>query len=161
MAIASYRVDDRLVHGQVVVGWGQPLDLAFLAVVDDALASSPWEQELYRMAAPPELDVRFVSVTDAAAAHAAWAADTRPGLLLTADVATMAALSMAVPTLARVTIGGLHGGPGRTERLRYVFLDAADTARLEAIAARGVEVVAQDLPATRPVPLVDLTHGHA
>lgn len=161
MSIASYRVDDRLVHGQVVVGWGQPLDLAFLAVVDDALAESPWEQELYRMAAPPELEVRFLSVADAAGAHAGWAADPRPGLVLTADVATMDALATAVPAVARVTIGGLHGGPGRTERLRYVFLDAADTARLEAIAARGVEVVAQDLPATRPVPLHDLTQGHA
>ena len=27
MALELYRIDDRLIHGQVVVGWGQPLDL--------------------------------------------------------------------------------------------------------------------------------------
>lgn len=159
MPLEGYRVDDRLVHGQVVVGWGQPLDLAFLVVVDDALADSPWEQELYKMAAPPELEVSFRSVHDAAAAHAAWSADARPGLLLTADVDTMARLVARVPEIRRVTLGGLHAGPGRHERLTYVFLDAADHDRLQALATRGVEVVAQDVPGTRPAPLAEWIGG--
>lgn len=155
MPIASHRIDDRLVHGQVVVGWGQPLDVGFLAVVDDALAGSPWEQELYRLAAPPELEMRFVAVDDAVAQYDAWAADMRVGLVLTADVETMARLAARIAAIRRVTVGGLHAGPGRAERLRYVFLDAADADRLEALAARGVDVVAQDLPAARPVPLAE------
>lgn len=161
MPIASYRVDDRLVHGQVVVGWGQPLDVAFLVVVDDALAESPWEQELYRMAAPPELEMRFVTVPQAAAQHGAWRADPRVGLVLTADVDTMARFAHDGAHVGRVTIGGLHAGPGRTERLRYVFLDTRDAERLRAIAATGVEVVAQDLPASRAVPLEELLSASA
>ena len=35
MSIVLYRIDDRLIHGQVVVGWGQPLDVAFIVLVDD------------------------------------------------------------------------------------------------------------------------------
>ncbi len=155
MPIASHRIDDRLVHGQVVVGWGQPLDVAFLVVVDDMLATSPWEQELYRLAAPPELEMRFVTVPEAAAAHATWEDDPRVGMVLTADVATMARLADAVASIRRVTVGGLHAGPGRGERLRYVFLDAPDAGRLAALAARGVDVVAQDLPAARAVPLAE------
>ncbi|MGH7674871.1 MAG: PTS sugar transporter subunit IIB, partial [Gemmatimonadales bacterium] len=30
MSIRLFRIDDRLIHGQVVVGWGQPLDVRFL-----------------------------------------------------------------------------------------------------------------------------------
>ncbi len=56
------RIDDRLIHGQVVVGWGQPLDVEFIVLVDDAVAASDWEQELYRMGVPPEMDVRFHDV---------------------------------------------------------------------------------------------------
>jgi PTS system mannose-specific IIB component/fructoselysine and glucoselysine-specific PTS system IIB component len=153
MAIASYRVDDRLVHGQVVVGWGQPLDVAFLAIVDDALAESPWEQELYRLAAPPELEMRFVSVADAAAAHAAWRDEARVGMVITANVDTMGRFAALSGHVDRVTLGGLHAGPGRTERMHYVFLDVADIERLRALVASGVDVVAQDLPASRPVPI--------
>ena len=44
MSIALFRIDDRLIHGQVVVGWGQPLELRFIVLVDDEVAGSEWEQ---------------------------------------------------------------------------------------------------------------------
>ena len=65
MAIELFRIDDRLIHGQVVVGWGQPLDLGFIVLVDDEVASSDWEQELYRMGVPPEMEVYFHTVDEA------------------------------------------------------------------------------------------------
>jgi len=48
MSIALYRIDDRLIHGQVVVGWGQRLNVGFIVLVDDAVRASPWEQEIGR-----------------------------------------------------------------------------------------------------------------
>jgi PTS system mannose-specific IIB component/fructoselysine and glucoselysine-specific PTS system IIB component len=161
VSLEGHRIDDRFVHGQVVVGWGQALDLRLLIVVDDELAESPWEQDLYRMAAPPAVDLVFSTVADAASAHAGWTADLRPSLLLTGDIPTMRRLVEAVPAIRRVTIGGLHAGSGRTERRRYVFLNAEDEGQLRSIASHGVEVAAQDLPATRPVALEELLHaGH-
>ena len=62
MPIALFRIDDRLIHGQVVVGWGQPLELRYIVLVDDEVADSEWEQELYRMGVPPEMTVFFYSV---------------------------------------------------------------------------------------------------
>jgi mannose/fructose/N-acetylgalactosamine-specific phosphotransferase system component IIB len=67
VAIELFRIDDRLIHGQVVVGWGQPLDLTFIVLVDDEVATSEWEQELYRMGVPPEMEVHFHTVEAAAA----------------------------------------------------------------------------------------------
>ena len=92
MAIELFRIDDRLIHGQVVVGWGQPLDLAFIVLVDDEVASSEWEQELYRMGVPPEMDVHFDTVEDAAEKLADYQRDERRGALLTGDIETMARL---------------------------------------------------------------------
>ena len=59
--------------------------------------------------------------------------------------------------MERVNVGGLHHRPGRTERLRYVYLSDAEAAELKALAARGVEVTAQDVPTASPVPLEDFT----
>ena len=89
MTLVLYRIDDRLIHGQVVVGWGQPLDIDFIVLVDDDVAASDWEQELYRMGVPPEMEVYFHSAADAIAALAAYRADPRPGILLTGDIETM------------------------------------------------------------------------
>jgi PTS system mannose-specific IIB component/fructoselysine and glucoselysine-specific PTS system IIB component len=54
-------------------------------------------------------------------------------------------------------VGGLHHRPGRSERLRYVYLSDAEAAQLRALAAQGVEVTAQDVPTAPPVPLKNFT----
>jgi mannose/fructose/N-acetylgalactosamine-specific phosphotransferase system component IIB len=35
VAIVLFRVDDRLIHGQVVVGWGRPLGVSRVVLVDN------------------------------------------------------------------------------------------------------------------------------
>ncbi len=157
MAIALYRIDDRLIHGQVVVGWGQPLDLSFIVLVDDEVAESEWEQELYRMGVPPDMSVYFHTVPAAAAALPDYQTDPRPGIVLAGDIGTMARLvDAARGSIRAVNVGGVHHSPGRTPRLRYVFLTAAEEQGLRAIAERGVDVTAQDVPGARPVALEEL-----
>ena len=159
MALELYRIDDRLIHGQVVVGWGQPLDVGFIVLVDDDVAASEWELELYRMGVPPEMEVHFATVADAAERHPGWMADPRPGILLTGDIATMRRLVDSVETLRAVNIGGIHHRAGRVQRLRYVFLSPDVESALRALAARGVTVTAQDVPASRPVSLDGVLNG--
>ena len=156
MPVELYRIDDRLIHGQVVVGWGQPLGLRFIVLVDDEVAASDWEQELYRMGVPPEMDVYFESVESAVRRHEQFTADARPGLLLTGDIATMRRLVERVGVIRQVNIGGIHHRAGRVQRLRYVFLAPEEEGALRALTASGVAVNAQDGPAARPVPLDDL-----
>ncbi len=153
MPIRLYRVDDRLVHGQVVIGWGKPLAIGFIVLVDDAVAASDWERELYRMGVPPEVELIFAGVAEAAEKLPAWRDDTRNGLLLTADVATMAALCRAAPPVPRVNLGGLHHKPGRLPRIPYVYLTADEFEELQRMADSGVDITAQDLPTSQPVSL--------
>ena len=165
MALVLYRIDDRLIHGQVVVGWGRPLDVGFLVLVDDDVAASDWEQELYRMGVPPEMDVYFHGVADAARAHARYRADSRPGILLTGNVDAMARFAEAAHAadpaggVRAVNLGGLHHRSGRVPRMRYVFLDGDEERALRDLAAAGVAVTAQDVPSARAVPLADVLSG--
>ncbi len=159
MAIELYRIDDRLIHGQVVVGWGQPLDLGFIVLVDDDVAASEWEQELYRMGVPPGMDVHFETVAAAAAAMSGFRADARRGILLTGDIETMRRLIALAGGIPSVNLGGIHHREGRTQRLRYVFLSPDEESSLRELAASGVAVSAQDVPASRPLPLDDVLRG--
>jgi PTS system mannose-specific IIB component/fructoselysine and glucoselysine-specific PTS system IIB component len=158
--LVLHRIDDRLIHGQVVVGWGQPLDIGFIVLVDDEVAASEWEQELYRMGVPPEMDVYFLSIDDAVRQLDSYRKDSRHGILLTGDVETMLRL-VAAGGIASVNLGGIHHRAGRTQRLRYIFLNAQEENALRTLAARGVDVSAQDVPGARPVPLDDLLAGVA
>ncbi len=159
MPIALYRIDDRLIHGQVVVGWGQPLELRFIILIDDDVAGSEWEQELYRMGVPPEMEVCFSSVDSAGSTLNQFSTDARMGIVLVGDIGTMQRLVNANAVIKTVNIGGVHHSPGRTARLRYVFLTPEEEQGLRAIAAAGVEVTAQDVPGARPIPLEELLSG--
>jgi len=138
------------------VGWGQPLDLQFIVLVDDEVAASDWEQELYRMGVPQDMEVYFDTVESAATNLERYQFDERRGLLLTGDIGTMTRLVDATEEIRRVNVGGIHHKPGRDQRLRYVFLSPVEEAQLQALEARGVEITAQDVPAARPVPLDEL-----
>jgi PTS system mannose-specific IIB component/fructoselysine and glucoselysine-specific PTS system IIB component len=160
VTLVLHRIDDRLIHGQVVVGWGQPLDIRFIVLVDDDVAASEWEQELYRMGAPPEMDVYFLNVDAAVAKLPSYRADARHGILLTGDIETMRRLVDA-GGVASINIGGIHHRAGRSQRLRYVFLNESEESALRDLAARGVSVTAQDVPGARPIPLDDILNGVA
>lgn len=152
MSFTLCRVDDRLIHGQVVIGWGRPLNARYIVLVDDTVAGSPWEQDLYRMAAPDGVEIIFADTATAIAALPMWAADRRQGILLTGNLATMAALHDAHPTIVHhINLGGLHHRADRVERLRYLFLAADERELLARLEREGAEITAQDLPTTAPV----------
>ncbi len=157
MAIVLCRIDDRLIHGQVVVGWGQPLGIQLIVLVDDQVAASSWEQDLYRMAVPSDIEVRFATAAEAAARLPLWQAEPKRTLLLTGDIDTMAALHTADGGIVKsINLGGIHHRPGRRQRLPYVYLTDDEFSRLKRVEAEGAQVSAQDVPTAVKVPLRNL-----
>jgi PTS system mannose-specific IIB component/fructoselysine and glucoselysine-specific PTS system IIB component len=147
MPLLLCRVDDRLIHGQVVLGWGRPLGLERIVLVDDEVAANAWEQELYRMAVPDSIDVVFATVEAAGPQLGAWHADRRRTALLTGGIEEMAALHAADhDAVHRINLGGIHHQPGRSERLPYLYLTDGELSFLRRLAADGAEIVAQDVP---------------
>ena len=156
MTVVLVRVDDRLLHGQVVVGWGQALGVRHIVLVDDAVSASEWERDLYRMGVPPDMAVEFASVDEAARRIAEWEQARRRTILVLNDVAAAVRLCRLAPQVKRVNLGGVHQAPGRRRRLPYVFMTDDEAGELRNLAERGVEVTAQDVPTARAVPIGDL-----
>lgn len=157
MPIVLFRIDERLIHGQVVVGWGERVNMDRIIVVDDELSQSTWEQELYVLGVPPTVDARFVDVEEARRSVADWMEDSRRVVVLLRDVETLERLADG-GALGRteINLGGLHHAEGREAALPYLYLSHDDRERLRRVAAQGVSIAARDLPASRAVPLDEL-----
>ena len=157
MPIVLYRVDERLIHGQVIVGWGSQLEPDRIVVADDPLAESPWEQELYAVGVPMGIETEFVPVDIAVDRLAEWRQSDERIMLLTRDLPSMVRLAEnGALAGCEVNIGGVHHAPGRERVLRYVFLGDAEREALRALGAAGADVVARDVPGARGVGLDEL-----
>jgi PTS system mannose-specific IIB component/fructoselysine and glucoselysine-specific PTS system IIB component len=155
MSWALLRVDDRLIHGQVLVAWGMRLDPKRIWVVDDAAAADPWERELYAASAPG-VTVHVVTVAEAAAAFAGESAAAGPAFLLVRDLHAALKLVEAGAAPRSFNLGGLHYAPGKTRVNEYIYMDDGDRAAARALLSHGVGLDVQDVPASRAVPLAEL-----
>jgi len=155
MSWILHRVDDRLIHGQVVIAWGQRLNPNRIVVVDDASAADDWERELLQSAAP-DAQVSVWSVAQAAAAYAAEVSAAGTAFLLVRDLHTALALVEAGAAIPSFNLGGLHYAPGKTKVSDYIYLDARDRADARALLDRGIALEVQDVPASRPLSLREL-----
>ncbi|EFK97502.1 Phosphotransferase system, sorbose subfamily IIB component, partial [sediment metagenome] len=63
MAVSLIRIDDRLIHGQVIQGWVKHLDIKRIVVCNDEAASDETRRALLEMAVPAEVGINILSVT--------------------------------------------------------------------------------------------------
>jgi PTS system mannose-specific IIB component/fructoselysine and glucoselysine-specific PTS system IIB component len=152
MPIQLFRVDERLIHGQVVIGWGSHLAPQRYAIVDDDVAESGWEQELYALGLPDGTAVEFVTVEQAGQRIPEWQSSPLKTIVLARDLRTVHRLAEGgylddIP----VNLGGIHHGAGRTQVLSYIYLDDEDRRLIRELAGMGVAVTARDLPGSRKV----------
>jgi PTS system mannose-specific IIB component/fructoselysine and glucoselysine-specific PTS system IIB component len=157
MPILLYRVDERLIHGQVVIGWGSELRPDRYVVVDDQLAGSDWEQDLYRLAAGDGTEVSFHTVADARTHLDEWRDGDGRTVLLTRDIDSMLRLARERALAGEsINLGGIHHAEGRTRVRTYLYLNDEDRDRVRALEAEGAKVSGRDLPSSLKVGLDDL-----
>ncbi len=147
MPIVLYRVDERLLHGQVVVGWGSRLHPARYVVADDELAHSDWEQELYQLTLGEDAEAEFATIAEARGRLDEWRRDPVRTVLLTRRLAGMVELAEGGGLEGEeVNLGGIHHAPGRTAVRSYLHLGEAERDDLRRLAELGVRVMGRELP---------------
>ncbi|MBN1402282.1 MAG: PTS sugar transporter subunit IIB [Anaerolineae bacterium] len=140
-----FRVDDRLIHGQVTVGWRQRLRFDRVWVVDDALQGDPIMRDVLRLAAPAGVQVHVCGVEEAARALGAGEGAGRCLVLLKSPAVALALVEAGL-ALGQLNVGNVAAGPGSRRAFKSVSLTPQQAAALDAMDARGVRVVFQQTP---------------
>lgn len=150
--IPLVRVDNRLLHGQVLETWIPRLAVGEIVVADDEAAASPLARAAMTLCVPPEVPARIVRV-----AEVPWkelAASKRAVLVLVRDVSALGAAradGLAPAITPRVNLGNVHFSPGRRPVTPSVFLSPEEVALLRDLSAAGFEIEARAIPSDSPV----------
>jgi PTS system mannose-specific IIB component len=152
--ITLVRVDNRLIHGQVVEAWLPHLKVARVVVADDEAASSPLVRAAMALAVQSAIEVQIQPL--AQVDFAAVSRDPVRSLVLFRDVASVPYAREHGLKLEHLNLGNVHFGTGRRQVSPSVFLAEAELQALQKLSEEGVRVEARAVPSEKAVELVDL-----
>ncbi len=144
------RIDDRLIHGQVVVGWGERLGFRRIILAHNESAENEDLRQLYRSLMPPEINGLILSLENTIK----YLSETElhgKTMIVTETVEDALTLVKSGLEVENIVIGGLHHRPGSREILPYVFLDSERCHKLRELLKLDYNIVCQDLPDNTPL----------
>lgn len=144
--LSLLRLDDRLIHGQVMAVWVRALAIRRILVLNDAAAHDDFARTLMQAAMPPQITLQVAPVAEAAPLLDALTRDAAPALVLFARVEDVVAAHHEFP-LPHCNVGNLGMREGRRLIWRSVALSAAEHAALGRLQSAGVDVFLQMIPA--------------
>jgi mannose/fructose/N-acetylgalactosamine-specific phosphotransferase system component IIB len=150
MPLCLVRIDDRLIHGQVVLGWARALKPDRILVANDRIAKNSWERKFYTSSVPSHIKVSFLGLEETARQLLNNLFKNESVMILIESVGDLYSIVELGVTLNEVNVGGLHYHEGAHEVLPYVFLTDEDKAFLRELVKRGVTLLAQDVPGNTP-----------
>jgi PTS system mannose-specific IIB component len=146
------RIDDRLIHGQVVEGWVNYLKATRILVADDRVAANALQRSIMEVAVPQGLTVTIGGIDEICSQVRAAGENERAILLFSNPTDVLQALRSGL-LCQSINLGGMHYVPGKRKLRDVLSVDDADIASFRAILARGITVCIQSVPNEKPLQL--------
>jgi PTS system mannose-specific IIB component len=159
VSLQLVRIDDRLIHGQVVAVWLRTLSAKRIVIADDATARDEFLREVLTLAAPHGVPVEVLEVVEAAVRLIELAAVPEPVMVLVRSPRTVLRLRRAGVPIPVVDLGGLGAGPGRKRLHKTISVSPAELEELRELERLGTRVEIQIVADDRPIPLRALDQG--
>ena len=150
MALSLVRIDDRMIHGQVVLGWARVLKPERIILSNDRIAGNSWERKFYAASVPSQMKVSFLTLAETTTELLDNLTKNETALMLFESVPDVFKVIKAGVRFEEINIGGLHYRQGAEEILPFVFLTEEDKQLLRELVKRGITLIAQDIPGNSP-----------
>lgn len=138
------RVDDRLIHGQVVTSWVKSMGTRTIYVISDRAAAEPLEVVLLKSSVPAHIELDVLTMEQALTVLAEGIRNKT--MLLLERIADAVTLCSAFEEIRNVNLGGLRYRPGKVSLNRAVYVAPEESEDLRALETSGVSVWLQIVP---------------
>lgn len=151
MTLKLVRVDDRLIHGQVVAIWLKALNAKRIVIVDDKTARDEFLREILMLAAPTGVAVEVHDVSTGIERVRSLASDPEPIFVLMRSPITAVKLREAGIEFPLLNVGGMGAGPGRKPLYRNISASPDELDAMRQLEAMGTRVELRIVENDRPV----------
>lgn len=149
------RIDDRLIHGQVVAAWLHAYSkVQHILVIDDKTRQDPFMQEMFSLLVPTGISIEIRSVEEAI--EKLRVGLDKPTMIIVKVPQTIKSLIDAGIDINFVNIGGMGMTPGRKKFFQNVSSSPEENEILKQLIAKGIKVEIQIIPAQKKVDVASL-----
>lgn len=159
MPIVLARIDDRLIHGQVVIGWGNYLKANRIILCSDSIATTPWLIEIFKSAgalAPSEMSISIWTEEETIKYFRDDSSQKERTILLVETPQELLNLVAQGAPIEVVNIGGMHYKQGKRQLAQYIFVDENDINSLNILKSRNIVLEGQDVPTSKKINVANL-----
>ncbi|MDH6365402.1 mannose/fructose/N-acetylgalactosamine-specific phosphotransferase system component IIB [Enterococcus sp. PF1-24] len=150
------RVDDRLIHGEVVTAWTPSLSINHIIIVDDVVASDPFQKRILKALAPTKVRVDAFTVEEGIKELNKDYNEKERVLLLTKSPIAYAKLVKGGIKLPQVNLGGMGIRDERKPFIKNVACDEVEIEAIREIVNKGIHVFYQLVPEQRLIEITNL-----
>lgn len=147
MRLVLTRIDNRLIHGQVLETWLPYVHADCIVVANDEIAATPLKRMMMESSVPSRVRVEIGSVAEITSLFAGNTLDSCKILLLFGSTTDALRAYRAGVLFQHLNLGNLHAGEGKTRLSCTLFLDSGDLSDLEQLEQSGVVISARCIPA--------------
>ncbi|NPV55631.1 MAG: PTS sugar transporter subunit IIB [Anaerolineae bacterium] len=146
---ALFRIDDRLIHGQIVTVWIAELQIKRILIIDDVLAEDLFLQNVYRYSAPPSITIDICSIKEGPEFYKSDNSTTSTMVIVRSPAAAMQLFEIGFP-LKHINIGALGSTPERERYYKNISISTLELETLRKLQEYGIRIYFQRVPSEPP-----------
>ncbi|MDI9519194.1 MAG: PTS sugar transporter subunit IIB [Erysipelotrichaceae bacterium] len=147
------RVDDRLIHGQVMSKWAQKLFFNRIIIIDEPLTKDLFMAKMMVSIAPKNIKVNIANEETALKYLLGQFNEAERLLLLAKTPQVFERLINGGLEIKELQIGGMGSNINRTSLIRNLSASEEERDSMRRMIEKGVYVYYQDIPETKPTDL--------
>lgn len=159
MDIALVRVDNRLVHGQIIEAWVPFIDATCIFVVDDDVANDFFRETVIKMAVPHDVEV-FVYGVDAFASAVPFShGKGRKAIVLFSNIADALRAHTLGFRFNSLNVGNVYNEDCLRQLSTCVLLSEQDMVSVKELLERGVQIELRRIPREKSIDIQSLSES--
>ena len=151
-----FRIDERLIHGQVVLSWLGMLNVTRIMVVDEEISKDTIQLPLLKMVCPPSVKLSVLAPKNAADNILAGKYSADRVFLLVKNPETLLELWDAGVHMETVNFGNMSGTGDTVMLMKNVNVTQKNIESFKELNRRGVHITVRTIPGDPEVSLMQL-----
>jgi len=156
MNIVLVRVDDRLIHGQILESWIPFIKAQCVVVANDALAGDQFQRAILSMAIPDRIKIRIVPVEETRGLTGDPELSGLSTLVIVASLLDAYRLWKSGVDYGRLNIGNMKGLETSRQISYSVWVSNEDERFIREMTGQGLVVNLQSVPREREIDIATI-----